>query len=481
MSREKNLFKNTLIIAIGKIFTQALSFLFLPLYTSILTTEEYGVVDLFNTYILLFIPLLFLQIDQGVFRFLIDIRDDNRKKEKLISTIIFTVIFQCIIYIMLFLIISKFLKNQYKYFFILNIIASCISNLFLQISRGLGDNVGYAIGSWIIGSLTIIFNVVFIVIFKFGVKGILLANLLSNIFCILYIFIYKKLYKYCEINKYSRNLIKEVWKYSIPLVPNQLSWWIVNASDRTIITFFLGIATNGIFSISNKFSSICIIVFSIFNISWTESASLYINDKDCSEYFSKIINESCILFISLCFGIISFMPFIFDVLITNKDYKSAYYQIPILIISTIFNIVVSLFGSIYVALKKSREIAKTSIYAAIINIVINICLIKFIGLYAASISTLLAYFIMAIYRFLDIQKYIKINIYIKKMIISIIVGIIIISIYYSKNFALQILGIVISIIFAIINNQKFLFNVINILKKVIDRFLTNSYLYNKRN
>ena len=72
MNREKQLVKNTFIVALGKICTQFISFFLLPLYTAILSTEEYGVVDLLNTYISLIIPIVFLQMDQAIFRFLIE-------------------------------------------------------------------------------------------------------------------------------------------------------------------------------------------------------------------------------------------------------------------------------------------------------------------------------------------------------------------------------------------------------------------------
>ena len=51
MSRSKELVKNTAILTIGKMCTQFVSFLLLPLYTALLSTEEYGIVDLFTTYI----------------------------------------------------------------------------------------------------------------------------------------------------------------------------------------------------------------------------------------------------------------------------------------------------------------------------------------------------------------------------------------------------------------------------------------------
>ena len=108
MSREKTLFKNTLIITIGKICTQLITFFLLPLYTAILSTEEYGTVDLLNTLVSLLLPIVTFQVEQAVFRNLIDNRENEDEKKKIISTGIFSVILQCIIYICIFFLISPF-------------------------------------------------------------------------------------------------------------------------------------------------------------------------------------------------------------------------------------------------------------------------------------------------------------------------------------------------------------------------------------
>lgn len=454
MSREKQLVKNTFIIAIGKICTQFISFFLLPLYTALLSTEEYGIVDLLNTYVSLLIPLVFLQIDQSVFRHLIEVRNNTKKKSRLILTTLLTVTVQAVLFIIVYIIIAIFIRNEYKYFLAINVIASMYANVMLQISRGLGDNATYSQGSLVSGSGTIILNVLFIWGLKMGAYGMLLATFLANILCSIYIFLKLKIYKLLKLKFFDNHELKIMWKYSIPLVPNQLSWWIINASDRTIITYMLGAATNGIFSAANKISSICISLFAIFNMTWSESASMYIGDSDSSIYFSNIINTSIRIFTSLCVGIIAVMPFVFSYLITGDGYANAYMQIPILMIATIFNIVVSLLGATYVALKKSNEIAKTSIYAAIINISINLLLIKFIGLYAASISTLIAYFAMSIYRFIDVRKYVKIKLDIRFIIVSIPIIIIIMFIYYLKNVYLCLIGLLIAIIFAWKYNGK---------------------------
>lgn len=465
MKKEKQLIKNTVIVAIGKICTQFVSFFLLPLYTAVLSTEEYGIVDLLNTYISLLIPLFFLQMDQAIFRHLIDVREDENKKTKLITTTLLTVCVQAFLFIVLYIAVGQFIKNEYKYFLATNVIASMFANIMLQISRGLGDNATYSQGSLVSGAGTVILNVIFICVFKLGASGMLLANLIANIMCSLFVFFKIKIYKYISTKSYSKKALKQLWKYSIPLVPNQLSWWIINVSDRTIVTYCLGIAINGVYSAANKFSSMCIAIFGIFNMTWSESASMYINEEGSDKYFSNVINMAVRFFSSACLGVIAVMPFVFKYLITGAGYAEAYYQIPILMIATIFNIMVSLFGSIYVALKKSGEIAKTSIYSAIINIGINLLLIKSIKLYAASISTLLAYAVMACYRYCDVQKYVKIKLDYKYILGFIFISIPIIVFYYFRNVIVNIFGLTIVVIFAFIANKKMLVNAVLLIKK----------------
>ena len=229
-----------------------------------------------------------------------------------------------------------------------------------------------------------------------------------------------------------------------------------------IVTLFLGVATNGIYSAANKFSGVLVALNGIFNITWTESAVMNINGEDKDEFFTKMFSTTLKIFGSLVLGIIAFMPFVFPILI-NAKFGDAYYQIPILLVGIVFNILVSFLGAIYVAKKITKEISKTSILAAIINIVINLSLIKFIGLYAASLSTTIAYFIMFIYRYIDSKKYVKIKvnpIFITSMIV--IYAITIIT-YYIRNFVISGIVALIVVIYTIYinkNNAKFIVNIL---------------------
>ena len=76
MSRKTELAKNTAILTVGRLCTQCISFFLLPLYTAILSTEEYGTFDLLVTYSTLLLPLVNWQLDQGLFRFMLDYSKD---------------------------------------------------------------------------------------------------------------------------------------------------------------------------------------------------------------------------------------------------------------------------------------------------------------------------------------------------------------------------------------------------------------------
>lgn len=462
MSKGKDLAKNTAIVSIGKICTQLITFFLLPVYTAVLSNEEYGVVDLLNTLTSLLLPIATLQIEQGVFRYLIDCRENKEKQTTLITTIIRFMIIQLIICIIIFLCASPFIHNEYKYFLMANLVMGMFSTILLQICRGLGDNPTYAIGSFITGALTVVLNVIFIVSFHWGAYGMLGATAISNLLCSVYIFMKKKIYKYIKPKQYDKTTLKEIIKYSVPLIPNMISWWIVSASDRTIISAVIGIAQNGIYSAANKFSGVFTTLYSVFNLTWTESASININSEDRDEFFSKILDFVIRFFGCLCLGTIAVMPFVFNVLI-NEKFAEAYYQIPILILGSVFNILVSFIGSIYVAKKLTKEIAKTSVIAAIINIAINIVLIKSIGLYAASISTVIAYVLMFIYRWIDVKKYVKFNVNKILMFVLIIMYGVTIFTYYLRSLVISAVVLGVVAIFAIIAN----INSVTYLKQIV--------------
>jgi len=464
MSKEKQLLKNTGIITIGKVCTQMISFFLLPLYTAIFTTTEYGIVDLFNTIVACVLPILTLQIEQALFRFLIDNRDSEEGKRRLISSTAILFILQTIIYSIIFAIIQPFIHNEYKHFLLINVIANMLSSLMLQVARGLGHNKEYSIGSAIVASLTVILNVLFIVVLKLRVEGMFLATFLSNITAGAYILIANKTYRYINVKAFNFKVIKAMLKYSILLIPNAISWWVINVSDRAIITAMMSLGYNGIYAAANKFSGMYINAYNIFNIAWTESAAVNIDEKDRDEYFTNIINTGFKVFACFALIIIAVTPFIFPLLI-NAKFEQAYNQIPLLMLSSLFNVGVGLVSVIYVAKKRSFDISKTSVLAAVINVVVNLLLIKHIGLYAASISTIIAYLAMFIYRTIDSKKYVNFKFDLKMMLILFLAFSTVITSYYINTLLLNVAVLVLVIGFTIIYNKNSFAKIGKVLKR----------------
>ena len=107
-------------------------------------------------------------------------------------------------------------------------------------------------------------------------------------------------------------------------------------------------------------------------------------------------------------ALIAVTPIIFSVLVKG-DYGAAFFQVPILYFGIFFNSLVNFYSGIYIALKRTKQVGYSSVAGAIINAAINVLLIRIIGLYAASISTAVSFFVIAIYRAIDLNKIIEIK------------------------------------------------------------------------
>lgn len=469
MNSKKEYIVNTITLLIGKFSTQFVSFLLIPLYTRFLVASDYGFIDLIQTYITLFVPIFTLKLDSATFRFLIDCRKDGKEKERdeIVTNVLAIIFFLTIIVLFGMLLLRRIIKINYYGVVCCNIFVLMISNILLQFLRGLGKNKHYSISTILMSLATLISNFVLIIVFKFNASSILISSTIANVIGIIYISIVLRLHKFIDVKLINKKKIKDLLFYSLPMIPNQLSWWIVNISDRTIITHFINTAANAVYTVSCKFSNIVNTVFAIFSTSWQETASLHINDKNSEEFLSDMMNSIFILFASFSIIMMVMIPFVFDLMV-GESYRVGFNYIPILLLGNIFNILVSLLGGIYIALKMVKQVANTTIISAILNILINLLLIKKFGLYAASVSTLIAYLIMAIYRYIDIKKYLKIKLNFKKILVFFIAFFISSVLYFVNNLYANILNLLFVTAFCIILNKSFL---ITVFYKVKNKFL----------
>lgn len=455
MNKKKQLAKNTIIIFFGKVCTQLISFFLLPLYTAYLATSEYGLVDLIQTYVTLLVPIITLELEMSIFRYLIDSRSSDKDTKKLISNNFYVLGISLSVFSILYIIITCFVTIPFRWIILIDIIVCVLSGNFLQVARGFGKTVDFSISCILTGLTTVVSNIFLICFMGMQAEGMIISMALANYVCSLYLFLRLKLYSKIDFKLVDHKLLKEMYKYSIPLIPNGISWWIVNVSDRTIIAWILGAGANGLYAISNKFPTIISSLTGVFNLSWSESAALHINSKDRDEFFSDIFNTIMKLFIALGVGMIACMPFVFPILINSK-YNGAYNYIPYLVLGSVFNVAICLYSQVYLAKKLSKQVASTAILGAIINIVINVVFIKYIGLYAAAISTAVSYFVMMLYRHIDLKKYVNIKLENGLVIKSILIFTFSIILYYQHNIYLDIFNLLVVCFYAYISNKEFL-------------------------
>ncbi|MCR5600155.1 MAG: polysaccharide biosynthesis C-terminal domain-containing protein [Ruminococcus sp.] len=465
MSKTKDLVKNTGIIGIGKLSSQIVTFLLLPLYTSILSSAEYGTVDLILSYIQLLLPIVNLQLDQALFRFLVNKREDRSECRTIISTMAFFSVIQLVVYIGIFGVVQLFIDNRYKWFFLLNIICSVYSSFMSNCSRGRGHNMSYSIQSFIGVLMNILLNILFLVFVKMGANGMLLASALSSVCSGTYGLFSNKAYSFFSLSAVDRSRIKEFYAYSVPLIPNQLSWWIMKASDKTVINIFVSIAANGLIAVASKFSSAYIMVYNLFNMAWAESVVLHINDKDGKQYIEKTVNSTFNIFFCLCISVISFMPFVYRFFVPNAEYSDAYGLIPIYMTAVFFNVIVGLYSALYVANKDTKAIAVTSGVSAAVNITADLMLVGVIGVYAAPVSTALGFAVIMVYRYFHSRKYMVVKLEMKNILGALAVGSLVIALYYINYTAANILSAAVSVAYALIFNRDIIKSCISTIKK----------------
>ena len=440
MNRGIELAVNTTILTIGRISTQCINFLLLPLYTTLLDVSDFGKYDLVTTYIVLFLPLVNWQYDQGVFRFVLDCRDKITERVSIFTTALFRVIKNSLIFGFVALPISLFYDFYIGLYLITSVFLQGILSIAMQYARGMGLNKTYSIASFLSAFLTILFNVLALTYFNLKFYGLLISSLLSQLMTIMFLFNALKLWEYINTSNINNVVNNTLKSYSIPLIPNNLAWWFLNASNRSLIAFFLGTYSNGLYSVASKFSDGFINFYNVFNLSWSENISLHFNDSDKNIYLEKSISILLKLFASICSLVLVILPFVFSYLV-NEKFVDSYIHIPILMLASYFRVIVGLYSGIYIAAKDSKSVAITSVYAAIINFSVCIVLIKFIGVLAASIATLVAFAGMALFRYYDIKKIYGISIN-KKTILTITLQLsLAMTMYCNNSFWFHVVGL----------------------------------------
>ncbi|MCI8956315.1 oligosaccharide flippase family protein [Acetatifactor muris] len=428
--RTKTLAKNTVVLAVGNICTKGIMLILIPFLTRWLSADEYGVFELLTTYTSLFIPLVTLDVGEAAFRFLLDSKCEKENKV-IISNV--SKIYIIGIILMGFVIgVIMTLYPEVRHFMLpfgLLFLGEALYSYFTLLMRGLKKVEGYALANIVFVLIMTIFAVIYVKILKWQLPGILLAYATGYLASSIFMGIKANLFGQLVFGKFDFHLMKKLLSYSLPLVPNAISWWIVGVSDRTIVSIVLGTSVNAVYAVACKIPNIVQNVFSVFHVSWQQSASETVNDEDKCIYYNKIMNRVFTIFGSLITGVMAVDFILFDY-IFGKEYFTGYYLVPILCISIMCSMAANFLGGIYIAQKESRKNGISTVIGAGVNIMVHLLLIYFIGIYAAAISTLVSHIVLFCVRYVDLHKNIKFGIEKKNKIIVLMMLYVFVSIYF---------------------------------------------------
>jgi O-antigen/teichoic acid export membrane protein len=405
-NKYKYLIKNTGFLAISSFSSRILVFLLVPFYTNILSTSEYGIYDLATTTIQLLMPILTLNVYEGVTRFLMS----DKENPNTIVTLGFkyiavgTAIFALALWANTILYIFP-LFSGYELLIFLYFVSNVLYQYAVQCAKGF-ELVKYMGIAGVISTVVMVFtNVLFLAIWHIGLPGFFLSYILGQSIAAIYLFWKIEIIRYLK-NEDDYDLQKRLVYYSVPLILNTIGWWINNASDRYIVTWLCGVSINGIYSVSYKIPSILSTFQSIFTQSWQISAIKEYQKEGYRRFYTRMLETINLIIGIACMALILFTKVIARVLYA-KDFYSAWEYVPFLLLSTVFSASAGMVGPILSAEKNTKALGTSTLFGALTNIVFNIALVSIIGAQGAAIATAISSFLIFLLRYISAKQEIE--------------------------------------------------------------------------
>lgn len=456
--RYKYLLKNIGILSVSNFSSKILIFLLVPVYTSILSTREYGIYDLIISTVQLLFPLFTLNIIDSVMRFCMD--KQNSKRE--VANIGLVYIFRSFFYMFIFLIICRRFYwgksfDGLEIYIFFYFISYGFNQFFAQFAKGMEQVRDMGIAG-VLGTFVLIGNsILFLLVFKRGIVGFLLANILAQAVSAGYYAIQLKIWKYIRKETKCKKLKKEMLEYCMPLMMTAIGWWVNSASDKYVVSIICGISANGILSVAYKIPSIINTFQTIFIQAWQISAIKEYGTRQSRLFYGNVFLDTNLLMSIVCAILIIFTKPIANILYA-KDFYSAWMYVPFLLISSVLNSASGFIGALLGAIKDSNSMAKAAVYGTSANIILNFILVCIMGVQGATIATVISSLIIYIIRKKAISDTLIVDNYIKVILTWILLFIQAMLEVYFEAWIMEVV-IIITIIFV---NRRNLFRLLKI-------------------
>lgn len=460
MNSYKKLMGNSIIFAIGSFGSKIITLVLVPLYTYYLTSSEYGIVDLVTTTVSLLLPIISANIFEASLRFAIE-KDSNYKK--VISNSLYVGKISTLIALVSLPIFQLILNNfELSIFMVILIIVQLYRTVFSQYARGSGAVKVFAIDGIIMTFAIAVSNIIFLTFFGWGLRGYLLSLVLANLGSIIYLVLRLKVYRLYSKDSIDKTYIKKMLSYSIPMIPNSIMWWLINASNRYFILIFLNASANGLFAVSTKIPGVLNIISTIFSQAWQLSAIEEYESKDKAKFYSTVFNAYSSLLFLVSGAVIVVLKITMKLLFAD-EYYSSWETVPFLLLGVVFSSLAAFLAANYLASMETKGVFKTSIYSGIISLVLNIMLIPMFGLMGASLGNMISFLFMFIIRYYDTRKYVSLKIDKTIFIFNVIIILLLMFVQFI-NFPLlkEFVLLLILFIIQIVINRKLILTTLNV-------------------
>ena len=407
--RIKDIAKDSSIYGLSKVLGQVVSFFLIPLYTSYLSPEDYGILSILGLASVSFGIFMTFGIDSATYRYVGMTKDEEVQKKYVTNAQIITII--SILFFLLFLIlfanpVKTFALNStspllYLYLAMGNAVFSSISSIpraFLRINRKVKV---IAISSLINVFASIGSTLIFVVVLKYGVIGALLGNLVGTLISSVYIVSFTNIPKFADFDwKQSKELIY----YCLPSLPHQLFAFAIPLYSQWSVKQLLSLNDLGLYAVGLKFTIPLTLVLGMFQQAYAPyKFQILKEDEDPKKTFSRIMNLFVIGF-GLAVLLISFFGGEILKLMTTASYHQAS--------NYVFYIALIPFAQgLYFMFSAGLEFAKSPIYRPFISgaglftvLLCNHWLISHWGVPGAAISIVLSWIVMAIGNFIYANK-----------------------------------------------------------------------------
>ena len=403
---------NTLVFALGGLAIKAVSLVLMPLYTTALTAGEYGTAELLNSAIEIVLPLLSAGVVEALYRFSID--DDVPKDELFAGSLV--VLGGGVVCAGVACALGRVLWNmEHAGSFFVLFCSVCVFKATTQLARGLGHVRRFVLYGLINALAMVVSTYLLLVRAHLGVEGYLWSFTIGYLVGGLVAFLGSAEYRLLAPFRFDRALLRRMLVYSLPLVPNLLSWWLVSVSGRYVVLWGSGLAAAGLFTAASKMPSLINIVASVFQQAWQYSTAREIDSPDRGAFFGVVMRGYSLATLTVAGLVIALNRPISRVML-QAEFAEGWRYVPLLMLVASFGVISIFFESFYQALKNSGVLMASTALGAGVNVVLGVALVPFMGPWGAGLAGAVAYMLVLVVRARDLRR--RINLPIDRLRLS---------------------------------------------------------------